>query len=242
MSLVDKVIDQALGMNMWVFGGYVRDVIVRGEKKFNDLDLCCPRRTYASDFLRVLSVHHKVESIQKYDMSEYACMSLNIRKVVRCIIDDTLKVDIVVYDGTFRDWQLDQTTDFSCNLFFQSRYVHLGIRYIPESYKMDPNPMRTLIQQTREGIFTRTWDGSDMGCIKKICRRAEKLVSSGMTFRGQLLPFMMDDDYCNATSDSIIQIQHHRSVLTFLDCLNSLQIHLPEEIKNRIVGDLPVDQ
>lgn len=250
MTLTQEVINLALGMNMWVFGGYVRDVVVRGQDTFKDLDLCCPRRTHPSDFLRVLGVHHKVRSIQKYDMCEYGCMSKDIRKLIRCVVDDTLRVEIVVYDGTFHDWQSDRTTDFTCNLFYQSRHVHLGIRYVPDHLRNDSNPIQTLIEQTREGVFYRLWDGTDTGCIRKVLARAERLVLRGMTFRGRLMSPRMtgalyDHDQlryiCNRIEDNIIQVQHDRSVQSFLLCLKRLDIHLPEDITRRIVGDHLID-
>jgi hypothetical protein len=36
-----EVIDVAFDHGFWVFGGYVRDVIIRGESKYTDIDIGC---------------------------------------------------------------------------------------------------------------------------------------------------------------------------------------------------------
>lgn len=247
METAKKVIDVALGMRMWVFGGYVRDVTVRGQKKFKDLDLCCPRGTNPKDFLRVLRVHHKVSHVRTNPMSGYACMSFKIEQLFRCVVDDTLDVEIVVYDGTIREWQNEHTADFSCNLFYQSRDVQLGIRYVPEFLEHEPNPVRTLVEMTQQGIFYRIWDGTSVGCIRKIVARAHTIVvHRKMTLRGQLISGKMfaalsDSQYikeiCDQTEESIQQFQEDRSITEFFKCLKRMDIHLPDGIKQRIVGD-----
>lgn len=247
METAKKVIDVALGMNMWVFGGYVRDVVVRGQKKFKDLDLCCPRGTNPREFLRVLGVHHKVSQVRTTPMSGYACMSFKIEQLFRCVVDDTLDVEIVVYDGTMRDWQRERTTDFTCNLFYQSRDVQLGIRYVPDFLEHEPNPIRALIDMTQDGIFYRIWDGSSIGCVRKIVARARQMVvHRKMTLRGQLVSgnmfeALMNSEFvkeiCDQTEEEIRQFQADRSILEFFKCLKRMDIHLPEGIKQKIAGD-----
>ena len=48
--------DVALRYGFWVFGGYVRDVIVRGETSYNDIDIGCIIKVYIRYVLKVWTV------------------------------------------------------------------------------------------------------------------------------------------------------------------------------------------
>lgn len=185
------VIDIALGMNMWIFGGYLRDHVIRGEE-FHDLDICCPRGTYVRHFFRTLSTRWSVRRAHEYVPGRYGCMSKGLKGVYKCVVDNHLHVDVVVFDGTFDDWREEYSTDFTCNLFYMSRDTELGLRYIPTMFKYEANPLKKIKNLTRQGIFFRIWNGDDYRHVWAIVRRARELVERGFTFRGVLLSELMN--------------------------------------------------
>lgn len=185
------VIDIALGMNMWVFGGYLRDHVIRGQP-FQDLDICCPRGTYVRHFFRTLSTRWSVRRAHEYVPGRYGCMSKGLKGVYKCVVDNHLHVDVVVFDGTLDDWREEHSTDFTSNLFYMSRETELGLRYVPLMFRHEANPVRHIKNLTRQGIFFRIWNGDDHTHVWAIVRRARELVERGFTFRGVLLSEIMN--------------------------------------------------
>ena len=163
LAIAKEVIDMAYSMDMWIFGGYVRDVVVRRQKKFGDLDICCSRDTTdVSQFIRMLGTRYDVTShdVRTFEHT-YGSMSPGIRKLHKCSVrvgDVHMRVDVVVYDDSFREWCKEHTVDFSCNLFYMKRDVALGIRYVPDFLKHDPSPMTKLIEMSCAYEFQRIWD------------------------------------------------------------------------------------
>jgi hypothetical protein len=182
-DLAKQVIDLAYSMDMWVFGGYVRDVTVRGQRVFGDLDLCCSqRRTHPMHFIRALGTFWSVTRFRK--------ISAYFRTVYRCVVDDILSVDLLVYPETFDDWCQEHVVDCTCNLLYSKRNVHLGLRYVPTGYAHDPHPMDTILDMTRHGIFERIWEPplSTRGTrVYDVCHRIYQLVKRGWTLRGEIM-------------------------------------------------------
>lgn len=186
------IIDVALGLGMWVFGGYVRDVVIRKQTTFTDIDICCPNGSIPGDFFRILSNRWGISRVHTSVLrSKYGVMSKKIKRVLSCRVDDRIDLDIVVFDGSLRDWKRDQTTDFSCNLFYISREVELGLRYVPKMFIYRANPMRIIKELTEQGIFFRIWNSSEPALIWRIVRRALALVEKGFTLRGELVTDLM---------------------------------------------------
>ena len=199
MEASRKVVDMVFAMDMWIFGGYVRDVFVRGEQKFNDIDVCCEKRAYcANKFIRVLScvfdVHrHVVTEASRYRAHKHHRFTLEERET-GC----RLAVDLVIYDGSFDDWCRDgSSVDFSCNLFYSSYDVYIGLRSTPKCLEYASNPLRVLLEMTRQKEFMRIWDVKlgnsrcQAGYILKVHNRAKELVKRGW-FLKDLDAFMSD--------------------------------------------------
>ena len=161
---MEDIISTALAHDCWVYGGYVRDVVVCGENKFNDIDICCPYNVKPIWIVRSLSKKYKIKQIQ-YRSAYGDAKSIHTYKF------DDITVQFVVFDGDFADWCDSETTDLSCNLFYQSRNVQLGIRYVPENFRKYQNPIQSIINMTRMKKFERITDENVMRRIKGMVRR-----------------------------------------------------------------------
>ena len=251
MELAEQVIDVALAMDMWVFGGYVRDVIVRGQKKFGDLDLgCSEQKTNVNQFIRVLGTRFDIKSVRTRrfnDTKGYGRMSKGIKRVERFVVNDVLHIDVVVFDGSFTEWCNEESVDFTCNLFVRTWDIRLGVRYAPGRFKHMANPAAELVKMTQEGVFERIWDGSDEHAnhmhVFQICQRAKELVKRGFTFKGPMWTPHMEmklmghsaiEDVCFDIEDEIAVIQTRRTTQEMVRCLRRNGIHLPHEIFTKI--------
>jgi len=157
MEFENRIIDLCFAQEYWVFGGYVRDVMVRGLKDYQDIDILVPRSGHTSVdyFISTLSALYPIEVLQSKDFSEsnYAVMSPRLQKNIKILVNKSLILDMCLYDGEMAQWCNDHTADLSCNLFFTSRSTPLGLRYIPQKYKYVAAPTRKLISMTRAGFF-----------------------------------------------------------------------------------------
>lgn len=221
------IIDVALGLGMWVFGGYVRDVVIRGQKSFTDIDICCPNGSIPGDFFRILNTRWGISRVHtSLHYSKYGSMSKKIRKVYTCRVNDEIDLDIVLFDGSLKDWTRDETTDFSCNLFYISREVELGLRYVPKLFRYEANPLRKIKELTRDGIFFRIWESAEPALVWKIVHRALMLVEKGFTFRGELITGLM---YLGLSGHTSTRDLCHRSVAR----IHKLQaVRVAEELRD----------
>jgi hypothetical protein len=242
-----QIIDVALAMDMWVFGGYVRDVIVRGQTKFGDIDLgCSDKKTNVEQFIRVLGTRFKVKEVRSKkfaDRTGYGRMSKGIKRVERLIVEDRLHIDIVVFDGSFTDWCNEESVDFTSNLFYKTWDTQLGLRYAPGRFKHVANPVDELVKLTRDGVIERIWDATEEHAnhmhVWQICQRAKDLVRRGFTLKGPLMTPLMElklmghsaiEDACYNLEDDVKVIQARRSTQEVMKCLNREGISLPKDI------------
>lgn len=242
-----EIVKMALGLNMFVFGGYVRDVIVCHKRTFHDIDICCPTGSDPMDLIRIMQTRWHVNHVRKLPPQQYGHMSRGVELVYKCLVDKKIEVDIVVFDGSFDAWRREHSTDFTCNLFYQSRDTYLGIRYIPKMFRHYANPMNELVKLTRQGIFYRIWNGDTHSHVVLITRRARSLVERGMTFRGFLLSHLMESSLfghpnmrviCRINKNIIYDIQNGRSIETLKACLKELNLDVPKNITDRLQSDL----
>lgn len=238
MELSKDVVRIAIGMDMWIFGGYVRDVVVRNQQRFTDIDICCSDDTTDVDqFLRVLSTRYLVTCRRDFkfkQMTDYGHMSRVILRLHKCLVYDSkaeksVLLDIVVV-SSFKEWCREKSADFTCNLFYMKKDVALGIRYIPDDMMYDPNPIDTLVEMTRLGDFRRIWDVPEnrerqWENVLRIHERAKELVKRGWTIRGELMSSSMsleilDREYAIQACDrakAIIEMLHNRRAVSMLE-------------------------
>ena len=208
----NQILDLCFALDFWVFGGYVRDVLVCGKTEFQDIDICVPRSKHScvDNFLNIISVFYTIDVTRdtKIPNMKYGAMSKGIKAVVHVTLNNQLKLDLCLFDGSFSDWRDEYSVDMSCNLFYTSRETPLGIRYIPKKYRYLAAPARKLIEMTRNGIFETVYEThpetlvsqgeavAECRKVRHVMRRAKKLIERGWFLKGDLLtPHMKEWGY-----------------------------------------------
>lgn len=210
--MASEIVRLAFCFDGWVFGGYVRDVnILEQEDEYKDVDLMFPGTADVDQFVACLNVTHKVEVIDDSEfLNKTMYMSPGIKRLIK-LKAGSVSVDVCLFDGDMEDWKSEKSTDFSCNLFYMSRTVGLGIRYIPECYKHIPDPVTHLVNMTIDGKFERVWD-PEMPSIKdvyKIIRRIKKMKDRGFVLTNELCSERMWDKIDLAEDDIRCKIQDY---------------------------------
>ena len=185
-----RVIDLALCYDAVIFGGYVRDVVVCEGTEFSDIDILWPVRTHKlfDTFIRVISLDNRVTCstpVQRYGQGT-TC--------TKVLINGTILLDCVMFDGEFSEWIDDGNCDFTCNMFYMSRTVPLGIRYVPPEMKYDANPAKVCINLTKQKKFSTVPNSQRTDSYwVRTSYRALKLVQKGWTLQGDLMSAEVED-------------------------------------------------
>jgi hypothetical protein len=141
-----NIVNLALSFGGWVYGGYVRDVLILKLDQFNDIDIAIPESADVETLLRCYGCLSNRMSVRQVDNFSYG--GKNLIKIDL----DGVKIDLVIV-SSFEDWRAEHSTDLTCNLFYKSSTCHLGIRYIPEDYKVSPDPVGDLLALTKRKKF-----------------------------------------------------------------------------------------
>lgn len=167
-----------------IFGGYLRDVVIAERINFNDIDTLWPVGTHASfaNFVRVLALDGAKVEVRTVPKSRYQGHTL-----IKVTIDDSIHVDCVMYPGKLTDWLREEDVDFTCNLFYRTREVPLGIRYVPEAYKYDPNPVKSIMDLTKNRKFRTILTKLGDRYWIRAARRANHLVNRDWTLDGEFM-------------------------------------------------------
>jgi hypothetical protein len=190
---MDQIIDLALSYNFWVFGGWIRDVVLTGRKP-RDVDIMVPKSQAgrAGHFLQVLGAVRQEEVRIDRELKGYFTTTSAITKVWKLYLGNGLHADLAFYDGELEDWKSDYTCDLSCNLFYMTREVPMGIRYIPWQMRHMLNPMKHLISMTKRGEFCVIHEPTDEPGeekrIKHVMRRAFGMVSRDWAMAPDFIP------------------------------------------------------
>lgn len=185
-----RVIDVAMCFDVAIFGGYLRDIVIAGDSKYNDIDIMWPVGTHGSftNFIRLLALDGaKVETV---DMPKSDYMGYHLIKVM---IDGTIRLDCVMYPGKLVDWLRAEDVDFTCNLFYRTREIPLGIRYVPAAYKFDPNPVRTIMDLTKNKKFRTVLTKFGDRHWVRAAQRANRLVNHDWTLEGEFMSERCED-------------------------------------------------
>ena len=179
-----RVIDIAMCFDVAIFGGYLRDIVIAGESKYNDIDILWPVGTHSSftNFLRILALDGAKITTEDMPKSKYQGHHL-----IKVTVDDLIHLDCVMYPGKLTDWFRVEDVDFTCNLFYRTREVPIGIRYVPEAYKYDPNPVRTIMNLTKTKKFRTILSKSGDRCWIRAAKRANRLVNHDWILEGEFM-------------------------------------------------------
>ena len=183
----ERVVKLALCFDAVIFGGYIRDTLIRKEDKFNDIDILWYNTIHNSlnSFLNVLFAEpwvtsHKVTELRG---SRYG----DNRHLVKVEVNNNLNLDIVVFHGTLTSWLCERDCDFSCNLFYKSRKTHLALRYIPDCFDYYPDPFTHILNLTKEKKFVSLGNQRSDRYWKRISGRGINLVKKGWLLQGDFI-------------------------------------------------------
>jgi hypothetical protein len=173
MEAAKVVINLALSFGGWVYGGYVRDVMICKMDHFNDLDIAICEGYDLDTFIKCLgSLGGELVIKEDYDFDNPYQMKCG-RRLVKVVIGGILNVDIYVVKS-FEDWCNDHSCDMTCNIFYKSSTCFLGLRYIPEQFKYNPDPAGYLLAMTEARRFV-----SIQGETEKFAERKKKRIDEG---------------------------------------------------------------
>jgi hypothetical protein len=174
ISKSEEIIQIALDHGYWLYGGYLRDFI--SESLFKDIDFGCTLDNASSipNFISKLKQRWQVtvtfDSL-KDSNSVYSATIPFLRRIIKMDVGG-LKVDIGVYTS-MSDW-MKVNSGFTCNLFYKTKDIPLGIKYVPDG--MSPEDVYGMTKE-RKCIIIKGQDGE----IKK---RREKLTQRGWIVEG----------------------------------------------------------
>jgi len=165
------IIDIAFEHGYWLYGGYLRDTMI-GDR-FKDLDFGCSLNQVPTipNFISKLNERWKTEII--FDSlrdtgSVYSSTIPYLRRIVQIDVEG-LKVDLTVYTS-MSDWMKGTTAaDFTCNLFYKTKDIPLGLKYVPKG--MSPEEIYGMTQQRKCKII--------QGRDDELRRRTESLTQRG---------------------------------------------------------------
>ena len=180
-----RVIDIITCFDVAIFGGYLRDVVIAEQTNFNDIDIMWPVGTHASFpiFIRLLKLEGAMMNIRHIPASNQYIG----HELYKVVIDGSIHLDCVMYPGKLVDWIREEDVDFTCNLFYRTREVPLGLRYTPEEFSTDPNPVRTILDLTKNRKFrTILSKKSDRHWMRAV-NRANSLVRRDWILVGEFI-------------------------------------------------------
>jgi len=171
ISKSDQIIELALSYNYWLYGGYIRDSLTGDQ--FKDLDFGCSIEQSSSipNFISKLKESWQVEitfDSLRDTGSVYSSTIPFLRRIVKLDVEG-LEVDIGVYTN-IGDWMRGKTAaDFTCNLFYKTKDIPMGIKFVPEG--MSSNDILDMTKQKKCKVI----NGQD----EEIWRRRKSLVDRG---------------------------------------------------------------
>lgn len=175
-SKSEEIIQLALDHGYWLYGGYLRDFISEG--LFRDIDLGCTLDQVPTIPNFISKLQEKWRVAVTFDSlrdtgSVYSTTIPYLRRIIKMNVDG-LDVDIGVYT-TMSEWMKGATAaDFTCNLFYKTKDIPLGLKYAPEG--MTPEDIYGMTKERKCKII-RGQDG-------EIERRRKELTGRGWSVEG----------------------------------------------------------
>ena len=112
------VIDVALRYGFWIFGGYVRDVLVRGETSYNDIDVGCTweQMNFIPKFIEEIGGQVTYDTLQVTGRTQHRLFPY-VRRILHVKTRDEY-IDMIVF-SSFNDFLTHDCV--SCNMFYKTR-------------------------------------------------------------------------------------------------------------------------
>lgn len=249
---MNEIINIALSFDAVIFGGYLRDVVVCDMDDFNDLDILWPQ-PYGQEFGKFVQFRRILElkypgQIQTSEKSGSTKYGGKISKIYEVKIQNKTKLDCCIYMGTIQEWKNEHTVDFTCNLFYKTRDVQLGLRYIPLSYKYEPNPMDAIINLTKDRMYSVILDNDADGPWRKAARRGIALAHRGWKVQGEFMSEFQElgltDSYSLVKEmvRKIYRIEDQKAVDAYVACKPEISRNCEEKIRRRLEFESDVSE
>jgi hypothetical protein len=240
---MSEIINIALSFDAVIFGGYLRDVVVCGLDDFNDIDILWPQ-PYGQEFGKFVQFRRILElkypgQIQTSEKSGNAKYGGKISKIYEVKIQNKIKMDCCIYMGNLQEWKNEHTVDFTCNLFYKTRDVQLGIRYIPVGYKYEPNPMDAIINLTKDRMYRVILVNDADGPWHKAAQRALDLAHRGWKLHGE---FIADCDFVKDMVRKIYRTENQKAVDAFVACTPDISLNCEDKIRRRLSFESDVSE
>jgi hypothetical protein len=182
METSRQIIDLAFGFEGWVFGGYVRDNVILKLNQVTDIDIVFPYWVDVDLFIKTLGIFFTVRNCYDKIREEGLYMSKSSKRLIKLEVNG-IDVDLVITNGGFQGWCDEHSTDLSCNIFYMSSTIALGIRYVPKQIKHKANVIKYLIDLAKKKMFVQLYgpdsDNYDPANIAKIEKRIDKMENRG---------------------------------------------------------------
>jgi hypothetical protein len=185
METAGKIIDLAFGFEGWVFGGYVRDNVVLKMNEVTDIDIVFPEWADIELFIKTLGIFFGVHVYHDQMHEDGLYMSKCSKRLIKMEVDD-VDVDLIVTNGGFQEWCNERSTDLSCNLFYMTDTIPLGVRYIPYQFRHRANIANYLIGLAKNKRFCQIYDEKSDNYEEKNMMKVEKRVEK-MEDRGWVI-------------------------------------------------------
>lgn len=220
VAVMDDVVRRAHCIDgALVFGGYVRDRVMRQEGSPRDVDIFFPAAKDAETFLRMCACTYVVRCSEPREI--YTWAKDNITHTVATVSPSFMS-------GAFTPFNIDISVgeqclcrDFTCNMLCMSRS---GISLAGgDSYlRFQPSPLSTVLEHVRAGVFA-------IACVpgsllrrqavvlsERLCRRAGTMLARGW----RMLPD--GTNFYVATAKAISEMSQPDAILF------GQEVHMPE--------------
>jgi hypothetical protein len=246
-----RIVDLALSFDFWVFGGWVRDVLVCGKKEFGDIDIGCSldQTDLTKIFLRVLSTEYDVVVISD-KKDAYGAMSRCLKRTMKLRIGGEVSVDLCIF-SSFENFENERSCDFSCNLFYRTRECPLAIRYTPREFQFRPTPVTDLLKLTVPGKFRAIYEPHSNNVerenlrILHVCERLVKIVKKGWFLEGPFITAKTDEHlriYADSNLlDQIATLENRAKQASLDNVMHAVEECFPaapQEVAEHIRGSL----
>ena len=110
--------DVALRYGFWIFGGYVRDVMVRGETSYRDIDIGCTweQMNFIPKFIEEIGGEVTYDTLQVTGRTQHRLFPY-VRRILE-VKTQFDSIDLIVF-SSFNDFLIHDCV--SCNMFYKTR-------------------------------------------------------------------------------------------------------------------------
>ena len=168
--LSQETFNRILDLGCLVVSGFVRDVIIRGEDTFKDIDIICD---LAKKDELVKIIGGTIISSKKYVSDKFYT---TCKYMIAILLNDVI-YDVRFFDSV-QDWKDEKSGEFTTSLFYIAK-DHLGVQFMPEG-----ETLPSLLDLVRNRHIKVLYKGDNKGNLFDIRERKYKFVKRGWKIIG----------------------------------------------------------